>query len=82
MDKCFKQLAKELVKIKGEKEMQEFLYGLFTPQEIESIPRRLEIIKLLKKGMPQHEIAQKLGVGVATVTRGSKELKMNKFENV
>lgn len=62
--------------------MQEFLHGLFTPQEIESIPRRLEIIKLLKKGVPQHEIAQKLGVGVATVTRGSKELKMNKFKNV
>lgn len=82
MDKYFKQLAKKLTEIKGEKEMQEFLHGLFTPQEIEAIPRRLEIIKLLKKGVPQHEIAQKLGVGVATVTRGSKELKMNKFKNV
>lgn len=82
MDNYFKQLAKELLAINSEKEMQEFLHGLFTTQETEAIPRRLEIIKLLKKGVSQHEIAKKLGVGIATVTRGSKELKMNKFKNV
>jgi len=82
MNQYFKKLAKKLYLLKSEKEVQEFLYALFTPQEIEAIPRRLEIIKLLKQGVPQHEIAKKLGVGVATVTRGSKELKMNKFKNV
>ncbi len=82
MNEYFKKLAKQLFLIKSEKEMQEFLHGLLSPQELEAIPRRLEIIKLLKQGVPQHEIAQKLGVGIATVTRGSKELKMNKFKNV
>ena len=82
MTEYFKKLTKQLFLIKSEKEMQEFLHGLFSPQELEAIPRRLEIIKLLKQGVPQHEIAEKLGVGIATVTRGSKELKMNKFKNV
>jgi len=82
MDKYLKNLAKKLLELKTEKEMLAFLDGLFTPQELEEIPRRLEIIKLLKQGVPQHQIAEKLGVGVATVTRGSKELKMNKFKNV
>lgn len=77
-----KNLVKKFLELKTEKEMLAFLDGLFTPQELEEIPRRLEIIKLLKQGVPQQQIAEKLGVGVATVTRGSKELKMNKFKNV
>jgi len=76
------KLAKEMFLIKSQKEMESFLASLFTPQELEAIPRRLEIIKRLKRGVPQHNIAKELGVGIATVTRGARELKMNKFKNV
>jgi Trp operon repressor len=37
---------------------------------------------MLKSGIPQHEIAEKLGVGVATVTRGSKEIQKGNFKVV
>jgi Trp operon repressor len=37
---------------------------------------------MLKKGISQHEIAGDLQVGVATVTRGSKELQEGRFKNV
>jgi len=62
--------------------MDNFLKGIFTAQELEEIPTRLQIIKLLKKGISQQQIAQKLKVGIATVTRGSKELKMGRFKNI
>lgn len=62
--------------------MENFLYGILTPQELDEISVRLQIVKMLKKGIPQHEIAQILGIGVATVTRGSKELKLGRFKYI
>lgn len=62
--------------------MLDFLKGILTPKEIEEISTRLSIVKMLKKGVPQHQIAKKLGVGIATVTRGSKEIKNNRFANI
>jgi TrpR family trp operon transcriptional repressor len=75
-------LANILIGTKDQKEMVEFLRGILTPGELEEISQRLQIVKLLKKGVAQHAIAQKLGVGVATVTRGSKELQKGRFTNV
>lgn len=75
-------LSNILVSIQDQKEMIEFLRGILTPGELEEIAQRLQIVKLLKKGVAQHAIAQKLGVGVATVTRGSKELQKGRFNNV
>lgn len=62
--------------------MENFLLGLLTPQEIMELPTRIEIVKLLKKGIPQVQIAKKLGIGVATVTRGSTEIKKGRFINI
>jgi TrpR family transcriptional regulator, trp operon repressor len=75
-------LIEELLKIKDKKILRNFLEGLLTPQELEEIPTRVQIVKMLKKGIPQHEIAQKLRIGVATVTRGSNEIKKGKFINI
>ncbi len=74
MDVHLKKFVDLLVKIDDTKEMKKFLKVILTPAELESIPKRLEIFKLLREGMSQHKIAKKLGVGIATVTRGSKEL--------
>lgn len=68
------ELVESLLQIKSKEEMEAFLLGILTPQELEEIPKRLVIFKMLKAGIPQHEIARKLSVGVATVTRGSHEL--------
>lgn len=71
-----------LLKISSEKELLNFFTGILTERELEEIPRRLQIIRMLKKGVTQHEIAKQLNVGVATVTRGSKELQKGHFKNI
>ena len=68
------ELLESLLAVTTKGEMEAFLNSILTPQELADLPKRLEIFKMLKAGIPQHEIAKKLGVGVATVTRGSHEL--------
>lgn len=55
--------------------MADCLDQLLTPSELEEIAKRLQIIKLLQAGMPQRKIAEQLGVGIATVSRGARALK-------
>lgn len=51
-----------------------FLRDLLTPQEYEEIAVRWQIVRLLAEGVPQRTIAKNLKIGIATVTRGSREL--------
>lgn len=51
--------------------------ALLTPVEIGSIAQRLSILDALSRGVSQREISERLGVGIATVTRGSRTLKNN-----
>ncbi len=74
-------LVKLLLNIKTKSDMKDFLSGILTPKEMEEIPRRLSIVNMLKKGISQHQVAHELGVGVATVTRASKELQKGRFKN-
>lgn len=62
--------------------MEDFLLGILTPKELQEIPTRLSIVKMLKRGIPQHEVVERLGVGIATVTRGSKEIQKGRFKVV
>lgn len=81
-EKYFEELIERLLKIRDRKTMRNFLLGLFTEQELEEIPMRVQIVKMLRKGIPQQKIAEKLGVGIATVTRGSNEIKKGRFINI
>lgn len=76
------ELTQTFLKQKSGAEMLEFLKGILTPREIEELSTRLQIVKLLKKGLPHQEIARRLKVGVATVTRGSREIKFGRFKNI
>ena len=58
--------------------MDEFLEDILTPVEFEDIITRWQIIKQLSRGVPQREIAKQLGVSIAKITRGSRELKDKK----
>ena len=60
--------------------LEDFLIGVTTDKERAEIAQRVEIIKRLIAGEPQARIASDLGVGVATVTRGSKELSQDRFK--
>jgi len=75
-------LVETILSLETKKDVKDFLDGILTPKEREEIPVRLQIIKMLKKGIPQHVISSKLGVGVATVTRGSKEIAKGNFSRV
>lgn len=74
-------LVDSVLSLKTKNEVREFLDGILTSKEREELAVRLQIIRLLKKKVPQHEIAAKLGVGIATVTRGSKEISKGNFAN-
>lgn len=76
------ELINAFLRQKTRQEMLEFLKGILTPKELEELTNRLQIIKLLKKGLPHQEIARQLKVGVATVTRGSRELRLGRFKNI
>ena len=60
--------------------LEDFLTGVTTQSERAELARRVEIVKRLVAGEPQHKIAHDLGVGIATVTRGSKELSQGRFK--
>ncbi len=77
----YNSLIDAILSLKTKKDVDSFLDGILTPKERMEIPVRLQIIKLLKKRVPQHEIASTLGVGIATVTRGSKEIAKGNFTN-
>ena len=79
VNKYYNSLVDAFTSLNTKKDVREFLDGILTPKERKELPVRLQIVKLLKKGIPQHEIATKLGVGVATVTRGSKEIAKGNF---
>lgn len=80
--KLLDNLIKAFLEIKSESEMKIFLEGILTPKELIELPTRLEIVRMLKSGVAQHTIAEKLGVGIATVTRGSKAVQEGNFKNV
>ncbi len=76
------KLIDVFLEMKTKAQMSNLLRGILTPKELYELIRRLEIVKLLKKGIPQHQIADKLKVGIATVTRGSKEIKQGRFSKI
>lgn len=82
MNEQLEELIDVILRIKNKSEMYEFLLGIFTPQEFEEISTRLQIVKKLKQGVSQHQIAKELNVGVATVTRGSKEIQKGRFSKI
>ncbi len=69
------ELVNHLLAIDSPEGLQEALHALLTEGELADVAKRLQIIELLQQGVPQRQIAEKLGVGIATVTRGSHHLK-------
>ncbi len=66
--------------IRDKKLLEDFLVGVTTAKERQELPQRVQIIKRLVAGDTQAKIASDLGVGVGTVTRGSKELADGRFK--
>lgn len=75
-------LVEEIYKADSKEKLENLLKGLLTQTEREEFAERIRLVRLLKKGVGQHEIAKRLNIGVATVTRGSKEIKQGNFKYV
>ncbi len=58
--------------------MSDTLSNLLTPQEMEEMALRLQIFKGLLNDKSQRQLAKELNVSLATVSRGSRELKYGK----
>ena len=76
------EYKKELVDIfsfiEGDKRlMAEFLSDILTPAEFDEAALRWQIVKKINKGEKHRDIAGDLGLGIGTVTRGSRELQNN-----
>ncbi|KEA61663.1 trp operon repressor [Marinobacterium sp. D7] len=69
------ELLDHLLEMRDRASLEKALSELLTPSELTEVCKRLQILRLLEEGVPQREIARRLGVGIATVTRGSRALK-------
>jgi TrpR family trp operon transcriptional repressor len=76
--KYISHLVNHLLAQETEEQMEEVLRGLLTSSELLDVANRLQIFGMLEQGVPQRQIAEKLGVGIATVTRGSNAMKTRK----
>lgn len=74
MERNKKELLKAILDIKNTNFLERFLKDLLTPTEFREIVKRWQVVKELSKKTPQRKISQKLKVGRATITRGSRVL--------
>lgn len=70
----FRELYRAFSKIRTAAEAELFLEDMLTPQELESLVLRVQIVKQLMKGRPHRDIAKSLGISVSKVTRGSRAI--------
>ncbi|HCF95061.1 MAG: Trp family transcriptional regulator [Verrucomicrobiota bacterium] len=61
--------------ITDRKEMERLFSELFTRGEVKDITLRWELMKQLKEGHSQREIAQNLKISLCKITRGARILK-------
>ncbi|MCF8093406.1 MAG: trp operon repressor [Desulfotignum sp.] len=70
-----RQLLHVISTISDLDELERFFTDLLTPAELDDISLRWKLLKDLQQRMPQRKIAQKYGISLCKITRGSKVLK-------
>lgn len=68
------ELLSLFAKMKSSEALDEFLRDLLTDSEYRDVIIRVQIVKMLSQNKTHRYISRELGVGVATVERGAKEL--------
>jgi len=64
-----KELFDAIRSLKSRTELEAFLRDLCTLGELEAMAHRWQVARLVHKGLPYTEIAEKTGASTATVTR-------------
>jgi len=76
IDAYKKELLETIFKVaKNKSLLNDFIKDILTSKEMENISTRWQIVRRLAKGEHHQNIAEDLGLGVATVTRGSREMR-------
>ena len=76
------ELLDHLLEMRERDSLEQALRDLLTPAELAEVCNRLQILRMLEAGVPQREIAKQLGVGIATVTRGARALKIKQQQRL
>jgi len=69
------ELLKVILSINELDALNDFFSDIFTPAELDDISLRWKLLKDLHKGVTQRKIAEKYGISLCKITRGSKVLK-------
>lgn len=72
------ELCEVFSKIRNKKQALLVLKDILTPQEIESIVERWQIVKQILNEIPQRKISRSLNISISKVTRGSRAIKKSR----
>jgi len=76
------QLLNLLCDITDIDEMRAAIEMILTDNEQQEVDKRLKIFNALEDKVAQREISAQLGVGIATVTRGSKAMQTDSYSRL
>ena len=68
------QLYELFASVRTKKEAEMLLEDMLTPQEIESMAERWQLVQKLAGKKPQRNIAKELNISISKITRGSRVL--------
>ena len=74
-DYALREMCEALSRTDDPDFIEEFLRSLLTPGEKDEIASRWALVRMMEGGVTQREIAQRLGLSLCKITRGSRELK-------
>jgi TrpR family trp operon transcriptional repressor len=74
-ERLLSKLSNLILKTRNRDELEILLEGLLTPQEIEEVVLRWELMARLLRGETQRDIGQSLGISLGKIARGSRLLK-------
>jgi TrpR family trp operon transcriptional repressor len=69
------ELAVALARTEDPQIVAAFLGSLLTENELREVADRWALVRLMEDGFSQRKIAEKLGLSLCKITRGSRELK-------
>lgn len=77
-DRVVQEFCRLVAMAKGPQEVRELFAALLTPAELQTVAERWQIVQQLMIGATQRKVRDSLGVGIATVERGARELRYGK----
>ena len=72
-EESLKELDEVLARCEDKELIADFLGALLTPHELGEVTSRWALVRLIDEKMSQREIAERLGMSLCKITRGSRE---------